>query len=317
MNKGHNVGLEALKKVSSITTDISSYHIGFLLGPRINAAGRLDNPRAALNLLMADQISEANILAKRLDEVNGERQLVEAEIVEDALERVSKAFNPDTDYCIVVGEEGWHPGVVGIVASRLVQRFQRPCVVIGFNKEGIGKGSCRSIGPFDLVEHLQKTSDHLIKYGGHQMAAGLEMSRDNFDAFREAFSKVARETLEGQDLRPVLKVDGWIEWVDVTNDLMAWSQRMEPFGLSNARPIWAVAGIEIVGTPQVVGKKHLKFSVAMGNKCLDVIAFGMGDREIPDGPIDLAFQVNNNNFRGVDSMQLQVQDFRLSVKEPI
>lgn len=303
-------GIRALIDVCGIQDEIKSYHIGFQLGPRINAAGRLSNPDLALSLLIEDNAEKAYDLARTLDQTNKERQELEQGIVAQAINDISDRFNPETDFGIVIGGEGWHPGVIGIVASRLVQQFNRPSIVIGFDDEGMGKGSCRSIEGFDLLEGLTPCSDYLERFGGHKMAAGLEIKQDNLPALADYFNVVCASHLKGTDLRPRQRIDAWVTMGDLTQRLIDETNRLEPFGLGNARPIWAVRGIHLESRLQVVGKKHLKMRLTDGHWSLDGIAFNADYDEWPEGTVDVAFQLQLNKFRGQESLQLVIQAVR-------
>lgn len=311
MNRDMPVAIQALCEVSGIREVLTTYHIGFLLGPRINAAGRMDSPETALELLLCDQFEKAAPLAAELQDANEERKLIESEIESQALRQVEEQFDPASDFAIVASARGWHPGVVGIVASRLVGRFHRPAIVIGIDDEGKGKGSCRSIDGFDLVGHLGELSSMLVRHGGHPMAAGLEIQEQNIGEFRARMNDLARRSLNGRDLRPVLKLDAWLDPADIGEDLMGHIGRMMPFGLSNPTPVWACRGLQIERSA-VVGRKHLKMQLRSNAQTLEAIAFGFAEREIPPGAVDVAFQLRRNHFNGQDTLQLQIEDIRPS-----
>lgn len=310
MNRTAHVGLAALKEVAGIRDAVSAYHVGFLLGPRLNAAGRLDSASTALELLLTTDSNRAHALAVELDAANRERQQVEARMVEEAMAEIDTWFRPDRHLGIVAARRGWHPGVVGIVASRLCARYQRPSVVVAIDEDGIGRGSCRSIGPFHMVEGLSFCADLLLRYGGHAMAAGLQIDEKKIDTFRERFDAAVGERVTREDLIPEQRVDAWLSLRDANENLMQCLDRMAPFGLGNTQPVWAVRGARLVGAPRIVGEKHWKMTVLEGNARLDAIAFGMANRILPDGPVDFAFQLQRNSFRGRETLQMVVQDFR-------
>ena len=311
LNATDCIGLKALAKVAGITGAIDAYEVGFRLGPRLNAAGRLGDALNSLKLLLTDSETLAELAARELDESNRQRQDVEKQIVQEAMERIQAEFDPARDFAVVAFGEGWHPGVIGIVASRLCQQFHRPVACIAMDGKS-GRGSCRSIDCFDMVAGLGRCSDLLVKFGGHAMAAGLELELDRLDDFRRRFNEVARELLAGADLRPVQRVDAWLGLRDVDNRLLDTLDQMRPFGVGNTTPTWASRGVRIVGQPKTVGHGHLKFLAAQGGVQREAIAWNMADRPIPPGELDLAFQVKKDHYMGRDKLVLNVQDFRAS-----
>lgn len=311
MNQHRDIGFNALCEVSGIKDKISSHHIGFALGPRINAAGRLENPAIALEMLLMDNYQEAWELAKHLDETNLARREVETAMVDDAIAQIKDCFDPAEDFAIVIAGEGWHPGVVGIVASRLVQRYYRPSIVIGIDKEGKCKGSCRSIDGLDLVASLQECAAHLTKYGGHKMAAGLELDKENLDSFKAEFNAIAKLKLSNKELKPSLKIDACIKLSEANEELIQWIAKCEPFGLGNPRPIWYAKNVRRIGKPRLLKDAHLKLKVTDDTAVLDAISFNWGNqREWPERPVDVAFQLSLNEFRGLTTLQMQVLDIR-------
>ncbi|HMP74686.1 MAG TPA: single-stranded-DNA-specific exonuclease RecJ [Kiritimatiellia bacterium] len=314
LNQTTSEGLQALIEVAAIEDRIDAYEVGFRLGPRLNAAGRLGDAQRALDLLLGGEGVDVDALAKELDQSNRERQEIEAATVRDALGELEARFDPANDFGLVVGRLGWHPGVVGIVASRLLQRFHRPVAVIALSEEG-GRGSCRSIEGFDMVAGLTACADELAKYGGHAMAAGLELKPGRLDAFATRFNETARDLLAGRDLRPVQRIDAWLGLDEVDDALADSLDRMRPFGVGNATPVWGARGVRIVGAPRVVGKGHLKLVLANGARQIEAMGWGMGERGVPDGPIDVAFQIKRDRFRGQERLVLHLQDFRPAERE--
>ena len=310
LNRTERCGLLALKEVSGITGPVDGYQVGFMLGPRLNAAGRLGTACAALELLLTRDPSEATRLAAALNTANRERQQTEARMVEEAVAQVDAWFDPARHHGVLAFQRDWHAGVIGIVASRLARRYSRPAVVVAVDGDGVGRGSCRSIAPFNMVEGLGDCADLLDRYGGHPMAAGLQVAAERVELLRERFDAAVRARVDLAALRPVLPIDAWIGLREADWPLVECLERMGPFGQGNARPVWAARGVQLCGPPRVVGKNHLKMTVIEGNARLDAIAFGMGNRTVPDGPMDVAFHLNRNTFRGQDILQLVVQDFR-------
>ena len=312
LNDPRSLGLRILKEVAGIRDDIRAHHIGFQLGPRLNAAGRLGDAEAALELLLSEDAGRARDLALRLDGANRERQDIENRMVREAREEIDGWFDPGRHFGLVIARVGWHPGVIGIVASRLSQHYFRPAIVIGLDEHGVGRGSCRSIEGFDLVQTLEHCSDLLIQCGGHSMAAGLEIEASRLDEFRRAFNDVAAARLEGRELMPVQRVDAWLELAEADEALFAAQENIRPFGHSNPAPVWAVRGVR-VDRHRIVGNNHLQLTLAAAGASIDAIGFGLGERDVPAGPVDVAFQLKRNTHRGRESLRIDVQDFRPSV----
>jgi single-stranded-DNA-specific exonuclease len=298
-------------EVARIRENISAYHLGFQLGPRLNAAGRMGDAMYALELLLTDDDDRARSLARHLDQANRRRQKVESDILQAALDQIE--FDEERDYGLVVADTEWHAGVIGIVASRLCTRFRRPVVVIALNEDGSGRGSCRSLDAFDMVRGLDACSSVLTRWGGHHMAAGLELAPGRLREFRELFNETARQALLDADLRPVQRIDTWVDMEHINDRLWNEMQQMAPFGAEHPSPVLALARVEVMGKPRVVGNGHLRMTVRNERGRLSGIGFGMGDRELPaDGMLDIAFRLHRNYFRGVSSLQMQIQDFRPS-----
>jgi single-stranded-DNA-specific exonuclease len=312
LNQTDHPGFRALMDVAGIQEEVESYHIGYMIGPRLNAAGRLGTASLSLELLLTTDPHRARDVARELDLANRERRRIEQEMADEAIREIEESFDESRHFGLVVFGEGGHPGVIGIVASRVSRRFNRPAVVIGVDEEGCGRGSGRSIDAFNLVEGLEHCSEWLNRHGGHHMAAGLEIDRDRIDGFRQAFNEEARRVLGEADLSPIQPIDAWVSLDEIDERTMNHLRELGPFGMDNARPIWAVRGVRIQGRPKIVGSDHLKMTVAAGNRGLDAICFGQAAREIPEGPIDLAFYPQVNHYRGRKSIQLVVQDFRPS-----
>ncbi|WFB36517.1 single-stranded-DNA-specific exonuclease RecJ [Kiritimatiellota bacterium B12222] len=307
-------GIEALAKNAGIQQEMSSYHIGFVLGPRINAAGRIDSPDIALEMLLSSSSRHADRQAKILEKANKERQSIEEAIRLEAVKMLESSYDASVPGVMVVASRGWHAGVVGIVASRLVRLFHRPAIVISIADDGIGRGSCRSIEGFDLIQHLQVADDLLMQYGGHRMAAGLDIREEDIDEFRKRINQRAVEVMADTDLRPRQHIDAWIEREDLTEEFLEAQNRLMPFGHDNPVPVWGLKNVYIQ-KHQKVGrdKQHLRliFETTRGRK-QDAIGFGLGNRKLPDGPMDLAFQLRKNVFRGEARLQLMLQDIRPS-----
>ncbi|HSE52226.1 MAG TPA: DHHA1 domain-containing protein, partial [Gemmatimonadales bacterium] len=300
-------GLRALIETSGLGTgELRAGQVGFILAPRLNAAGRIGEAADGLRLLLTDDFQEAMALACRLERLNEERQSLDRRILEQAFEQVEAAGALDRRAGIVLGSDDWHPGVVGIVASRVVERYGRPTFLVCFDGE-IGKGSGRSISRFDLHNALTECGDLLDRYGGHRMAAGLTLRRERFEAFRERFERVAGERLGFDNLGPEQRVDLELPLDAVTEELEKLCRHLEPCGMGNAAPVFGVRGVEFTGR-QLVGANHLKGALQAATRSLDAIGFRLGDRleELGLGPVDAAFRLEQNEFRGMTTLQARL-----------
>jgi single-stranded-DNA-specific exonuclease len=308
-------GLDALMDRANLRKDsLTATDLVFQLAPRINAAGRMEDANEALELLLSDDPFRGADLAKRMDVQNARRRKADEDTLRRALAQVDQIDGLDDLRSLVLCSNEWHPGVIGIVASRLVERYNLPTILVAFDGD-IGKGSARSIPGFDLYEAISACSDHLESFGGHQYAAGLTLAREKIESFREAFDTVARNTLSSDDLEPTIKVDIEVQLAQLTPDLLQGLKRMAPFGTDNRRPTFMARGVRAEGNPRRVGsdRAHLRFAVRRdGSRPLDVIAFRMGDRaaEIGQAPLDLVFTFEENEFRGIRRPQLRLKDMR-------
>ncbi|MEI8235270.1 MAG: single-stranded-DNA-specific exonuclease RecJ [Verrucomicrobiota bacterium] len=301
-------GLQALLEVAQAQAPLTPADIGFKLGPRLNAAGRLGGAGAALELLLTDDPARARALAQELDAQNRERQRVERATVAQAQERLD--FDPARDAAIVVGAEGWHPGVLGIAASRLCRAHSRPALVIGFDENGLGRGSGRSIAGFSLVEALEACRPWLEKFGGHEMAAGLELRRERFEAFRGAFLEFARTALTEADFRPRLALDGEAPLRDISLDFLSVHEQMQPFGTGNAQPLFLARGVRPLAEPAVLKEKHLRLTLGQNGARHEAIFFNGATEPLPRPPWDVAFRIERNAWRGRVNVQIQIQHLR-------
>jgi single-stranded-DNA-specific exonuclease len=300
------VGLRALLASSGVTGYPKAGQVGFILAPRLNAAGRIGDAADGLRLLLTDDPAEAYVLATRLDRLNTERQALDQRILDEAIEQVEACGALDGRCGFVLGAEGWHPGVVGIVASRVVERYGRPTFLVGFDGP-VGKGSGRSISRFDLHAALGLCGDLLERFGGHRMAAGLTLRRDQFEAFRDRFQQVAADRLQGLELGPEQRVDLEITLADANADLERLCRHLEPCGMGNPAPVFGVRGIRF-NARQLVGENHVRGRLEGPGAALGAIGFRLADRmPLPDeGTIDAAFRLEENAFRGSVSHQARL-----------
>ena len=259
------VGLRKLMQVAGVRPPILPDDIGYRLGPRLNAAGRLSTAEKSLRLLLTNDEDEAAALAIELDQQNRARQEVEKEILAAAIVTIEKQFDAARDAAIVAGARGWHPGVLGIVASRIARKYHRPTIVIGFDENGVGKGSGRSIEGLNLVDALTRCAATLEKFGGHEMAAGLALHEENFPKFAEAFCSTARELLSEEALQRSLRLDHELPFTNIDVEFLRWHELLQPFGNGNPQPLFFARAVEPVGAPRVSNEKHLIFRLRQGD----------------------------------------------------
>ena len=311
-----SVGLRALlERTRLMGKRLDAGKIGYVLAPRINAVGRMGAASTALELLLTEDPDQAARLADVLEEENRTRQEEDRRTLAEALDLLASDFDPDRDFGVVLGADGWHPGVIGIVASRVVERVHRPTVMVAWSGEE-GRGSARSISGFHLYDAIDACSHHLTRFGGHKQAAGMDLPRSAFGAFREAFNAEARTRLEGVKPRPSVRADLEVDLGDVTRDLAHYMQYVGPFGMGNPRPVFVARNVELTGPPGVVKDEHLKLKLRQGGARLEAIGFRLSQRVPPAslglGPVDIVFQVDEREFRGRMSLQAKLLDVRTS-----
>jgi single-stranded-DNA-specific exonuclease len=304
------IGLRKLMQVAGVRAPILPEDIGYRLGPRLNAAGRLSTAEKSLRLLLTQDEGEAAVLAAELDQQNRERQQVETEIFVAATNKINGEFDPARDAAIVAGARGWHPGVLGIVASRIVRKYHRPAIVIGFDEKGIGKGSGRSIEGLNMVEALNRCADSLDKYGGHEMAAGLAVREENFDCLAERFRSIARELLSEEALQPCLRLDHELAFTEVDVEFLRWHEMLQPFGNGNPQPLFFARGIEPVAPPRVVNEKHLIFRLRQGDRHRRAVYFDGMANQLPPPPWDIAFRIRADEYGGETLVAMQIEAVR-------
>ena len=302
-------GLRALLKLTGTEGRLSSADIGFRIGPRLNAAGRMDRPEQALATLMTGCSNEATDLADELENFNRNRQQLEQAIFAEALAMLKES---EDDAVIVVGSRSWHAGVVGIVASRLMRIYHKPVFVISIDENGVGKGSGRSIAGISLVEAIAACRDKIISGGGHHMAAGLSIHEDEIGAFREGFSRFVNETCGEKDLSAKVHVDAEVKLGDLSLDFLSSYELLQPFGSCNPQPIFMARNVWLTEPPRRLKNNHLRLFLRQGYDERDAIFFGGGANELPDPPWDIAFTVDRNVFRGRVSVQISIQNVRAS-----
>ncbi len=310
MGKGSNVGLQALNEVTGLNRPPNASHVSFRIGPRLNAAGRMDSPLDALELLMTHDPARAQQLAHCLEAHNRARQQEEEKIRAEATRMLENSFSPEKDHVIVLGSRSWHPGVVGIVASLLMRRYHKPTFIISLDEHGVGKGSGRSVPGVSLVEAIHACAGTLISGGGHDMAAGLVIREEMIDAFRAAFDSFVREHTTEDQLRPRLTIDAEVTFPELTMGLLDSYELLEPFGNSNPQPVFMSRKVMLTDAPRHLQGNHLRLCLRQGTCECDAIYFNGGRVALPDPPWDIAFTIERNIWRGRASLSMSIQDIR-------
>jgi single-stranded-DNA-specific exonuclease len=309
-----NIGMRALLRASGLDgKQLTAGRIGFILAPRLNAAGRLGHAIRGVELLLTDDEHQANIIARELEELNQRRQDIDRATLEQARERVL-AMDLDEMFSIVLADDSWHPGVIGIVASRLVEEFGRPAVLIALSGDQ-GKGSGRSIPKFDLHGALGKAKDLLLRYGGHRVAAGVTIARDMVPDFAARFNEIAHSMLTRADLVPEIRVDLEVSIDGMDGRLESLFRHFEPFGIGNPTPVLLARNVVIARPPRAVGKDGLKIVLDTGTGSLDAIGWGLAGRAAefqPGTKVDVAFRLERDDYRGESYLQARIADIRVS-----
>jgi single-stranded-DNA-specific exonuclease len=294
--------------------DIGTGQVVFILAPRINAVGRLGDAIKAIKLLTTKDEQLAARLARELNKENIRRKRIDETTLEEALELVEQDVDLSKDKAVVLASPGWHQGVIGIVASRLVERFHRPTIMISIDGEE-GKGSARSIPGFDMYDALKECSEYLSTFGGHKYAAGLSIDSKKIHKFKERFKFTSNERLKEEELIPKLTIDSELEFDLIDDKLADTLDLFSPFGPQNHRPLFLTKNLEIFGEPYIVGNNHLKIRVKKNDKVLDAIGFGFGDWAKPLSmkkiKIDLVYVVERNTWNGNSRLQLRIRDLRI------
>jgi single-stranded-DNA-specific exonuclease len=313
----HKAGLRALIEASGLSGKvIDGYHVSFMIAPRVNAAGRMSTPDIALRLLLASDdsmLDEARGLAAQLNTENQRRQAEERTVVAEAKRLVEHDPDVGARSVLVVAGEGWHRGVIGIVASKLVDAYHRPAIVISTDGDE-AHGSCRSIPAFDILGALEACSSHLVRFGGHRVAAGLTMERSRITPFREAMAAWADDRLTPDDLRPRLRIDGRLGFRQITPRLMDGLTRLAPFGIGNPRPIFWTAGAQVADGPRRLKERHLSMSLRQEGVAFRGLFWRAAERagaiEAARAGLDAAYSVDQNTFNGTTYLELTLADVR-------
>jgi single-stranded-DNA-specific exonuclease len=313
----HTVGLRALLEASGLTgRTIDSYQVGFILAPRVNAAGRMSTPDIATRLLLASDeamLEDARGLAQQLNEENLRRQTEEADLVAQAKKAIETDPAVGAHNVLVVGGDGWHRGVIGIAASKLVDAYHKPSIVLSIDGD-VAHGSCRSIPAFDMLDALERCSDLFLRFGGHRQAAGLTMDAARVPEFRARINAHADDVLEPHHLRPRLRIDGALNLRHITADLVEGLNALAPFGLANPRPVFQAMPVEIVDGPRPIKDRHLKMTFRQDGRSFRAIAWRAADRAAflteHRAGVNLAFSLERNEFQGETYLELNVADVK-------
>ncbi|MFM7606218.1 MAG: single-stranded-DNA-specific exonuclease RecJ [Prosthecobacter sp.] len=307
------LGLRALKQLAGVDGLVQTHHVSFRLGPRLNAAGRLDTASTALELLLANETDKAAELANLLEAHNKDRQGVEQVVHAEAESMLATLGNLEQLSAIVLGSRNWHPGVIGIVASRISRLCHRPTILVSFDENGIGKGSGRSIPGFSLVEAIDICRDHLRGGGGHAMAAGISVEEAKLDLFRAAFATAARKALSDEAMTPVLELDAEVKLKELTLSFLENYKLMEPFGQKNSEPLFLCRKV----VPKLPGRnikgKHLRLLLTQDGSGMDSIWFNAPIGQLPPAPWDVAMRLQRSFFRGEEQWQITLESVRSSL----
>ncbi|OGU09831.1 MAG: single-stranded-DNA-specific exonuclease RecJ [Geobacteraceae bacterium GWC2_58_44] len=301
-------GVQALKQVAGVTGEVGCGAVGFRLAPRINAAGRLEDAALGLELLLSSDGAKAALIATALDESNAERQAIERSTLEEARLMLREGACRGRK-SIVLGSRLWHPGVVGIVASRIAELFHRPVILFAF-EDGTGRGSGRSISRFHLLDAIKSCAGHLLRYGGHSHAAGLSIAEEELERFAMSFDEAAAGSLDAEALTPSICYDAELTPAEIVESLPLELERMKPFGMGNPEPLFLLKGAQVTDSRELKGG-HLKLKLSCGGRSFDAIGFGLAEKGISSGRVDLLFTPGINLWNGRKLLQLIVKDLRM------
>jgi len=315
MAREPRVGLLALASIAGVNVaEVTAEHIAFQLAPRLNAAARLGDPLISLDLLLTDSAATASRAAAKLHAANERRRTIDSEIYDEAVEMIEATLHDD-ERSIVLGSRDWHPGVVGIVASRIQETYQRPALLIAIDDDGLGRGSGRSIQGFDLVAALSACQAHLDRFGGHVAAAGIVIREESIPAFREAFEAAAVQQAPEEKPVRTLEVDALLSLSEIDGHMIRACEKLQPFGHGNPAPVFYTCGVRpMPDSVRELQGRHLRFVVKQGPASFPVIGFGMAGLLPPEAtsrPIDIAFTPQFNTWRGETTIQLLLKDLRL------
>ena len=318
INSNPRPGIKALMdRIQLKATEISTSHIVFSLGPRINAAGRMGDAAVAVSLLISETEQEANEYAARLEKINFQRRDTDTKTMDQALQQLDQNMDPEKCSSLVLHDPDWHLGVIGIVASRLVDIYCRPTIMLS-TVDGLIKGSARSINGFNIYDALKECDDLLVQFGGHKYAAGLTIAQDQLENFIERFQQITSEQLSEQDFKPELLIDAEIPLSEITPRFWKLLKQFEPYGPNNLKPIFVSRNIQIAGRLSIVGQGHLKMRISQdGTGPMDSIGFNMKKfaeplRNAGGSPVDIAYSIEENTWNNRTTLQLRLKDIHIN-----
>ncbi len=305
MQNPKRIGVRALKEASSIKGELTSYDLGFKLGPRINASGRMSTADNAVKLFISSDLENARELAQGLNKENADRQNVEADIIGESIEQLESNPHLIGSNSIVLASRNWHPGIIGIVAARLAERYEKPTILIAIDEGGEGKGSGRSIEGVNIYSALSECSELFLQFGGHEQAAGLSIREENIEKFRIMFDKALEKSYEAYEQK--LRVDCSVDLDKITEDLISEFGLLAPFGIGNPEPVLLSSEVEVI-SQRIFKDKHLGFKVRGDNKVYDAIWFNLKEPLTLPGKIDMIFTPEFNQWNGKKEIRLRVMD---------
>lgn len=310
-----NRGVRTLMETAKIdTSGLTTGSIGFMIAPRINAAGRMGDPKCAVELLLSKDDRTARRYAEQLDEENRDRQATEISILEDALNIIAYNREMEDDYVLVLDHEGWHHGIIGIVASKISEKFNKPCILISTG-DGMGKGSGRSIKGFNLFQALEECSGELVKFGGHELAAGLSVETERIDEFRKHINQYAKSVMNEADFVPKIYVDAELPIEYINMNTVERLMILEPYGMGNASPVFFARKLTVTYIRPLSDGKHMKLTLAKGDNYVEAVGFNMGaylEKIKLQDMVDIVFNLDINVFRGERQVQVLLKDLRFS-----
>ena len=316
INNNSRIGISALVKTSGLNKkNITVGRLSYWFAPKINAAGRLGDAARAVKLLVSDNMNYALKVANELENENLRRRDITEKIINHALNKISN--ENQESHSIILYDNDWHEGVIGIVASKIKEQFNKPTIIISINNQGIGKASCRSINSFDIVDALNSCSKDLIGFGGHPMAAGFSIKSVDIESFVKDFSDYAKSNISSESLVPKIIIDSEMNLSDISMRFLKFLDALEPFGPKNNRPIFSSSNIEVVGNPKVIGKNRdtIKFLVKQDKSIIEAIGFGMiesFENLLKNKPINIAYSVGENEWKGEKIIQLEIKDIKIA-----
>ncbi len=317
LKKTKNLGLSALLKSSQISEKpVNTGLISFMIAPRINAAGRVGSAKTAVELLVTEDSSKAIEIAAALESENQSRQQTEQEIMHEAHQIIENDSDFKNKKVVVLSKENWHHGVIGVVASRLVDKYYKPTILISLT-DGLGKGSGRSIKGFNLFDALTNCSDLLLKFGGHELAAGLGLNANDIAEFDKKINEYAKENMPDEALIPYINIDAILDIGDLTVENAEKISLLEPFGMGNSQPIFSIMNVSLLSQRTIGDGRHVRLSLSKNGKTIEAIGFNMAavaSSFVVGSKIDIAFNMNINNYKGDKHLQIVLKDLRLSLK---